>query len=122
MTWTTCFSEEAEAWLCEASKAKGTEAHAASIRFRELVQHRLEPFGPFGAELATLKKIHGVDGLWELRQGAYRMFMSFASGQRIVISSIVEKRRGNFPQSVYKREERKVSELIELANAGRLGC
>lgn len=122
MTWTTCFSQEADAWFRDAQRDKGTDAHKAGLRFRELVQNRLEPYGPHRAELRELKKIHGVDDLWQLRVGAYRMFMGFATGQRIVISSIVEKRRGNLPQDSYKRESRRVAELMERAVAGELEC
>lgn len=120
--WRTCFSDDAKKWLQQASKAKGTEAHQAGVWFRELVQYRLEPYGPFRAELKDLEKIGGVKHLWRIRHGAYRMFLGLAKGQRMVVSSIVEKRRGDFPQAFYKRENAKVEELIGLAEGGRLGC
>jgi mRNA-degrading endonuclease RelE of RelBE toxin-antitoxin system len=120
----TCMSVEADEWFLQASRAKGTEAHKAAIKFRAYVAKRLEPFGFARAELpyTTFHKIKGVDRLWQLRVDAYRLLMTLAGDDLIIGIVVIAKRTEALPQDVYKRHAARGAELVQMAKDGRLRC
>lgn len=120
----TCLSDEANEWFARASRAKGTEAHRAAIKFRAYLSRWLEPYGIARAELkySTFHKIKGVDRLWQLRADSYRLLMTLAGDDLIIGIIVIEKRTGELPQDVYKRHAARGAELVQMAKDGRLRC
>ena len=116
MAHTTCFSDEALAWLDDAKKATG-EMHDAGVKFRWYVQRKLEPHGPLAG---SCTKIQGR--LIEYRAGNYRMFFGFAREGRIAVSGFVEKRTGRLRQRVYDQHEERLERLMREIEEGARRC
>ena len=122
MSWTTCLSEEAAAWLRDAHDGRlGQEAKDAQVKFRYQIEKRLEPYGPRLAELRNLKKLAPFE-VHELRVDAFRMFLGFGPGEIILIANVIEKRSARMKSAVYEREARRVADMRARAIAGTLPC
>jgi len=116
MTWESCFSDDAVAWLDEAAADNG-DMHRAYVKFRWFLHNVLEPNGNVGGQLTN---IHGP--LWEYRHDDYRMFLGWAPGRRIAVSDFVVKHSGRLRQSVYDHHERKLAAFVEAIAEGRARC
>ena len=59
-----------------------------------------------------LKRMSGSDGVWELRPGKYRIFLSFLQQRKIVLIHMIVKKTQKTPQKDLKVTERRLREYI----------
>ncbi len=119
---TLCLSDEVELW---AGSPDSNPAEAAKIRARlQFVLNRIEATGHLAGD-RYLKKLNGVDDLWEIRvdvaNRAIRIFGGFAPNRRLCLTTVLDgKKKRSLATKEYQRIARTVKEHVSKVN--RDGC